>query len=108
MKPMILLTLALAALPMHAALASEKLAQEKQCMGCHAIKDDGAAPAFKKIAAAWKGRKDAETQMVLTIREGSAGTGGPHWNKAKMPDQSERPRVGDVEARELARWILTL
>lgn len=46
--------------------------------------------------------------MVATIREGSAGTGGPHWNKAKMPDQSERPRVSDQEARELARWILTL
>lgn len=104
----ILLTLAFALLPMQAALAGEKLAQDKQCMGCHAMKEDAAAPSFKKIATYWKGRKDAETQLVSTIREGSAGTGGPHWNKAKMPDQAERPRVSDEEARKLARWILSL
>ncbi|WP_374436674.1 hypothetical protein [Inhella sp.] len=46
--------------------------------------------------------------MVITLRAGSAGTGGPRWNKAKMHDPSERPRVSDQEARELARWILTL
>jgi cytochrome c len=80
------------------ALASEKLAQEKQCMGCHAVKGDGAAPSFQRIAAQWKGKKNAEAQMVITIREGSSGTGGPHWGKAKMPDQSERPRVSDAEA----------
>lgn len=108
MKALTLATLVLAAWGPATALASEKLAQEKQCMGCHAIKTDGAAPSFQRIAAQWKGKTNAEAQMVFTIREGSAGTGGPHWGKAKMPDQSERPRVSEGEARQLARWILTL
>lgn len=89
------------------ASASEKLVQDKQCLGCHAIKQDGAAPAFQKIARFWKGRKDAEAKMVATIRQGSAATGGPHWNKATMPDQAERPLVSEAEAKQIAKWILT-
>lgn len=108
MKALTVVTLILAACGPATALASEKLAQEKQCTGCHAVKGDGAAPSFQRIAAQWKGKANAESQMVITIREGSAGTGGPHWSKAKMPDQSERPRVSDAEAHQLARWILSL
>ncbi|CAM3818009.1 c-type cytochrome [Roseateles saccharophilus] len=89
------------------AVASEKLAQEKQCMGCHDIKKDGAAPSFKKIAAFWKGRQDAEASLMRTIQQGSVATGGPHWAKARMPDQAERPLVSEAEARLLARWVLT-
>jgi cytochrome c len=89
------------------AFANEKLVQEKQCLGCHAMKEDGAAPSFHKIAQLWKGRAGAEAKMVATIRQGSEGTGGPHWNKATMPDQSERPLVSEAEARRIAKWIST-
>ena len=67
---------------------------------------DGAGPAFKKIATLWRGRKDAEEKMVSTIRQGSSATGGPHWNKATMPDQAERPLVSEAEAKRIAAWIL--
>ncbi len=97
----------LVALCLHgAASANDKLAQEKQCMGCHALKEDGAAPSFRKIAAFWKGRRDAEVSLVRTIQQGSSATGGPHWAKAKMPDQAERPFVSEAEAKLLARWVL--
>jgi cytochrome c len=88
------------------AMADQKLAESKQCFGCHAVATDGAAPAFKKIGAYWRGRSDAEKMLVRTIRQGSAGTDGPHWNKATMPDQSERPLVSQAEAKRLAAWIL--
>jgi cytochrome c len=104
-KSLMLVTLVALGLP-GLALASDKLAQEKQCMGCHALKEDGAAPSFKKIAAFWKDRKDAEANLVRTIQQGSSATGGPHWAKARMPDQSERPMVNEAEAKLLARWVL--
>jgi cytochrome c len=44
--------------------------------------------------------------MVRTIRQGSSGTGGPHWNQATMPDQAERPLVSEAEAKRIATWIL--
>lgn len=86
--------------------ADQKLAESKQCFGCHAVATDGAGPAFKKIAAYWRDRKDAQVMLVRTIRKGSAATDGPHWNKATMPDQSERPLVSEAEAKRLAAWVL--
>lgn len=106
MKMSLVLGLALALASHGAAMASQKLAEQKQCFGCHAIKEDGAGPSFQKIAKAWKGRKDAQAVLVKTIRQGSTAAGGPHWNKATMPDQAERPLVSDAEAKRLVRWIL--
>ncbi|HEX4854619.1 c-type cytochrome [Arenimonas sp.] len=102
----ILMLAALAAACSVPALANQRLAENKQCFGCHAVATDGAGPAFKKVATLWRGRKDAEAMLVRTIRQGSSGTGGPHWNKATMPDQAERPLVSQAEAKRLAAWIL--
>lgn len=100
----VLVTLLGASVP---AMASEKLAQDKQCVQCHAMNKDGAGPSFVSIATQWKGKKGAEAKLVATIRRGSRATGGPHWGKATMPDPSERPLVSEREAHELARWILS-
>ena len=107
MKMSLVLGLAFALTAHGAAMANQKLAEQKQCFGCHSIKEDGAGPSFQKVAKAWKGRKGAQAVLVKTIRQGSSATGGPHWNKATMPDQSERPLVSDAEAKRIARWILT-
>lgn len=99
---------ALTALPALAAdkmPLGQKLAQEKQCMGCHDVKKDGAGPSFEKIAIKWKGDKDAVRTMVKTIRMGSEAAGGPHWGAAKMPNDAERPQVSEAEARQIANWI---
>ena len=88
------------------ALADAKLAEQKQCMQCHAIDKDGAGPSFKKIKAQWEGKKDAEAKLVATISRGSEATGGPHWGPAKMPNDAERPLVSDAEARKLVKWIM--
>lgn len=106
MKTSLVLGLALGMGLHAAAFADQKLAEEKQCFGCHAIKEDGAGPSYQKIAKAWKGRKDAESVLVKTVLKGSSAAGGPHWNKATMPDQAERPRVSDAEAKRLVAWIL--
>ena len=104
---MSILVAAIAALALHVQVsATEKLAREKMCMGCHAIKEEGAAPSFQRIAAAWKGRSNAEASITRTIVQGSSATGGPHWGKATMPDQAERPPVSEAEGREIARWLL--
>ena len=102
-------TFALMAMALGAAApagASEQLAKDKQCMGCHAIDKDGAAPAFKNIAAQWKGKKGAESTLSITIRRGSNAAGGPHWGKATMPNTDERPQVSLAEGKKLAQWVL--
>lgn len=88
------------------ALADADLAAKKQCMQCHKLKEDFAAPSFHKIAQARKNQRDAVANMMATIRRGSDGSDGTHWGKAKMPDMSERPLVSPSEARTLAEWVL--
>lgn len=98
------LGMAAIALPASAAAADDKLAQDKQCFACHSVAKDGAAPSFRKIAARYKGQKDGEARMVATVLGGSQGK--PHWNKATMPDQAERPTVSEAEAKTLVKWVL--
>jgi cytochrome c len=88
------------------ALASAKLAEEKQCMQCHAASQPPIGPTFEQIRAQWKGKKDAEAKLVAVISRGSDATGGPHWGKAKMPNDAERPMVSDAEAKKIVKWIL--
>jgi cytochrome c len=89
------------------ALASARLAQQKQCMQCHAADRDTIGPSFATIKAIYSRMKDPQKKMVAVIREGSSANLGPHWGKARMPDASERPAVSEREARQLARWILS-
>jgi len=106
MKVYLMFAAVLCAVAPRWALASPALAEEKQCLACHAMTADGAGPSFQRIGRAWRGHSEAEKMLARTIRRGSASTDGPHWNKATMPDTSERPLVNEVEARRLARWIL--
>ncbi len=89
------------------ALTSAKLAQEKQCMQCHAIDKDTIGPSFKKIKATYKKMKNPESKLIEVMRHGSDAYLGPLWGKARMPDSSERPQISDREAKQLARWILS-
>lgn len=90
-----------------AAQPGAKLAEEKQCMQCHAVDKHLAGPSFQTIAAVYGRMKDPIPKMVPVIRNGSAAHLGPMWDQARMPDQSERPAVSQREARQLARWILS-
>lgn len=89
------------------ALASAKLAEEKQCMQCHAVDRHVIGPSFQDIKAVYKRMKSPERKLMDVIRMGSSANLGPHWGSARMPDGSERPLVSDREARQLARWILS-
>jgi cytochrome c len=89
------------------AWANAKLAEEKQCLQCHAVDKDTIGPSFRTIRALYKHVKDPEAKLIAVMRDGSDANLGPHWGKARMPNGSERPLISDREARQLARWILT-
>ena len=80
------------------AQASADLAKAKNCMACHAIDKKVLGPAFKDVAAKYKGQKDAETKLVTSITKGSANV----WGAMAMPPNGVSP----VEALSLAKWVL--
>lgn len=90
------------------ALANAKLADEKQCMQCHALDRDSIGPSFRTISAVYRQQRDPVAKLIAVVQEGSDANLGPHWGRARMPNASERPAVSRREATQLARWILSL
>lgn len=96
----ILLAAAACALLSATAYANPELAASKACMACHSVDKKLVGPAFKDVAAKYKGSKDAAAQLSGSILKGSSGK----WGPVPMPAN----RVTDAEADTLAKWVLTL
>lgn len=88
-----------AALPM-AAHANAELAKSKNCMACHSVDKKLVGPAFKDVAAKYKGDKDAAAKLSQSIQKGSTGK----WGPIPMPANA----ISDADASALAKWVLTL
>lgn len=87
-------------------MASAMLAQEKQCLQCHAADKHTIGPSFQTVKTLYRRMKSPEARLAEVIRQGSDANLGPHWGGARMPDGSERPPISESEARQLARRIL--
>ena len=96
MKSLSVLILAIAAVP---AFANQQLAQQKNCMACHAIDKKLVGPACKDVAAKYAGQKDAVDKLAQKVMKGGAGT----WGAVPMP---ANPQVNEAEAKTLVQWVL--
>ena len=81
--------------------AAEAMMKKDGCAGCHEIDKKVIGPAFKDVAAKYKGDKDAAVKLREKVKKG-----GTHvWGEAAMP-----PNVlaSDADIKDLVDWILTL
>lgn len=101
MKGILVAAAAVAALASNAAFANEQLAKEKNCLACHAVDHKVVGPAYKDVAAKYKGDKSAEGKLATKIMKGGGGV----WGQIPMP---ANPQVNDAEAKKLVQWILSL
>ena len=81
------------------AAADEALAKAKNCMTCHAIDKKLVGPAYKDVAAKYKGQGDAVAKLAAKIKAGGKGA----WGEIPMPPNN----VTDDEAKKLATWVLS-
>jgi cytochrome c len=107
----------LAALPLAAALlvfpakafgadaaAAQALARQNNCFKCHAVDKKKEGPAWKDVAAKYKGNKDADAKLYTHLTTGEkAKFDDGHTEdhpivKAKSPD----------EIKNLVSWLLSL
>jgi cytochrome c len=92
--------LALAALATPA-FASLELAQKNACTACHAVDKKIVGPAYKEVAAKYKGDKGAEAKLVDKVKKGGSGV----WGQVPMPPNTQ---VKDEDVKALVKWILSL
>jgi len=81
------------------AQADEALAKSKNCMACHAIDKKLVGPAYKDVAAKYKGDAKAQAMLAEKIKAGGKGV----WGQIPMPPNNVTPE----EASKLAAWVLS-
>ena len=81
------------------AQADEALAKSKNCMACHAIDKKLVGPAYKDVAAKYKGDAKAPAMLAEKIKAGGKGV----WGQIPMPPNAA---VKDEDLKTLIKWIL--
>lgn len=93
----ITLVLALSALFMAPAFASQDLAKKNACLACHAVDKKLVGPAYQEVAKKYAGKSADE--LAKSIKAGGSGK----WGPVPMPVQTA---LSDADAKTLAAWIL--
>lgn len=78
------------------------LATASGCMACHQIEMKVVGPAYKDVAAKYKGDDGALENLVAKVKAGGSGT----WGPVPMPPNS--PQVSDENIRAIVTWVLSL
>ncbi|MEO3693542.1 c-type cytochrome [Roseateles paludis] len=71
------------------------------CMACHAKDKKILGPAFKDVAAKYKGNKDAAALLADKVRKGGKGVWGPIPMSPNGPD-----KISDADLKAAIDWIL--
>jgi cytochrome c len=83
------------------AMASEELAKKHNCLACHSVDKKIVGPAYKDVAAKYRGDKNAEAMLFEKVKKGGVGT----WGQIPMPPNATVP---DEDIKALVKWVLSL
>jgi cytochrome c len=81
------------------AMASADMAKKYNCTACHSVDKKLVGPAYKDVAAKYKGDAAAAGKLAEKVKKGGSGV----WGPVPMPPNAAVPD-GDVKA--LVDWIL--
>jgi len=85
------------------AAAAQALAQQNKCFSCHSVEKDKGGPAWKAVAAKYKGNKDAVAILTKHLETGP---------KVKMGSMEvEHPIINaksPADTKNLIEWLLSL
>lgn len=100
MKAILLSLAAVGLMATGSAHASQALAQKNNCLSCHAVDKQVVGPAYKAVAAKYKGDASAPAKLAEKVKKGGSGV----WGAVPMPPN---PQVSDADMKALVQWILS-
>lgn len=102
MTPLLLLS-AIILTASHPATASEAIVKKARCVACHAVDVKRVGPAYKDVAAKYKGDSEAPARLFDKVRHGGSG----NWGDIPMiPHDAEK--ISDDDLKAAINWILAL
>ena len=87
-------------------LAPEALAKKSGCFECHSIDKNVVGPAYKDVAAKYKGSTSARAALIETVKKGGKGNWTPISHGVPMPPHGRR--LSDADITRLVDWVLSL
>ena len=83
----------------------EELAKKSGCLKCHSVDKAVIGPAYKDVAARYKGNAKAREELIKTVKDGGIG----HWTNVTdggpMPPHGKR--LSDANIKILVDWVLS-
>ncbi len=85
------------------AVASEEIIKKARCVACHAVDQKRIGPAYKEVAAKYKGQADAVAVLSAKVRAGGSGVWGQIPMTPNGPD-----KISDADLKTAIEGILKL
>ena len=82
------------------------LAKKSGCLACHSVEKKIVGPAWKDVAAKYKGQADAKATLIDKVKKGGKGNWTEITKGAPMPPYS--PRVSDADIAKLIDFVMGL
>ena len=82
------------------AAGEQELATKSGCLACHAVDHKVIGPAYKDVAAKYKGDAGAAAKLYAKVKAGGAGV----WGPIPMPPNAQ---VSEHDIKILVDWVLT-
>jgi len=87
----------------HPAKASEAIVKKARCIACHTVDVKRVGPAYKDVAAKYRGDNSASGKLFDKVRAGGAG----NWGDIPMiPHGADK--ISDDDLKAAITWILSL
>lgn len=77
------------------------LATQRGCLACHQVETKVVGPAYKEVAAKYKGQEGAAEMLAAKVKAGGSGV----WGPVPMPPNAH---VSDEDIKTIVEWVLTL
>lgn len=77
------------------------LATKSGCLACHQVETKVVGPAYKDVAAKYKGQDGALEMLVAKVKAGGSGV----WGPVPMPPNAQ---VSEEDIKTIVKWVLTL
>ncbi len=81
----------------------EAIIKKARCVACHAVDSKRVGPAYKDVAAKYKGDAKAPGELFDKVRHGGSG----NWGQVPMiPHPADK--ISDEDLKTAIHWILSL
>lgn len=84
------------------AAASEAIIKKARCIACHAVDKKMIGPAYRDVAAKYRGHADAITLLSAKVRNGGSGV----WGEIPMPPHPA-DKLSDADLKSAVEWVLS-